>query len=185
MKVIWLIIGLGNPGAMYQQTRHNIGFMVVDKIVDHYNGSWTKKGGCEYASLNISGQSVIFLKPQNYMNNSGVPVAPIFSMQKISLDNVLVIHDDIALAFGDLRVKQGGGPGGHNGLKSLDHHIGNNYWRLRVGVGHPGEKHMVSDYVLSNFNNYEKLDPIFDKIVNNFESFLSDPNNFGPSLKNK
>lgn len=153
----FLLIGLGNPGKGYAANRHNIGFMAVDTIAEAYRFSpWKKNFGgllCEGA---IDGTKILLFKPMGYMNTSGSPAGEAIRFYKIPLENILVIHDELDLPLGKLRVKKGGGNGGHNGLKSLDANIGADYWRVRVGIAHPGDKDMVSDYVLSDFTKAEK-----------------------------
>lgn len=152
----FLIIGLGNPGNSYAGNRHNIGFMAIDRIVADYGFSKpTMKFGGSVAEGIIAGKKVFAFKPLGYMNISGTPTAEISRFYKIPLENIIVLHDDLDIALGKLRVKRGGSSGGHNGLKSLDAHIGANYLRVRLGIGHPGDKDMVSDFVLSNFRKEE------------------------------
>jgi PTH1 family peptidyl-tRNA hydrolase len=159
-----LIIGLGNPGTGYSGNRHNIGFMVVDRIISEHGFSKPSlKFGGAVAEGTIDGEKVHVFKPLGYMNISGGPASEISRFYKIPLKNIITIHDDLDLPLGKLRVKRGGGSGGHNGLKSLDAHLGADYLRIRVGIGHPGDKDMVSDYVLSNFNKEEL--PTLDNII--------------------
>ncbi len=144
-----LFVGLGNPGSQYEETRHNIGFKVIDKLVDDFNArdiSKTSFHGKLFRSSNS-----FFLKPTTYMNLSGKSVQAVKNFFKIELEDVIVIHDDIDLPFGAVRFKRGGGHGGHNGLKSLDAAITKEYLRVRVGVGKPEHKSQVADYVLGNF----------------------------------
>lgn len=151
-----LIIGLGNPGNSYVGNRHNIGFMAIDRIVVDYSFSKpAMKFGGSVAEGVIGSEKVFAFKPLGYMNISGTPTAEIARFYKIPLENIIVLHDDLDIALGKLRVKRGGSSGGHNGLKSLDAHIGVNYLRVRLGIGHPGDKDMVSDFVLSNFRKEE------------------------------
>lgn len=148
-----LIVGLGNPGPEYANHRHNVGFMCIDAIADkHRNGQFLKKFQGLAKQINLAGQRTLLLKPQTFMNTSGTSVAKAARFYKIAPKDVLVIHDDLDLAPGTARVKSGGGAGGHNGLKSIDAHLGNNYQRLRIGIGHPGEKARVNGHVLSNFS---------------------------------
>jgi peptidyl-tRNA hydrolase, PTH1 family len=179
---MFLLVGLGNFGQQYQLTRHNLGFLLIDQIVDHFSFSATEnKFHSHICQGKISGKKIIACKPQTYMNRSGIAVSEVANFYKISLDNIIVIHDDIDLSFGKIKIKQGGGTGGHNGLKSIDHHCGNNYHRIRFGIGKP--EHGVSDYVLHNFSNDElnELEPKlinmsknFDLVIqNDFEKFLN------------
>ena len=149
-----LFVGLGNPGSQYEDTRHNIGFKVIDKLVDDFEArdiSKTSFHGKLYRST-----PSLFLKPTTYMNLSGKSVLPVKQFFKIEQENIIVIHDDIDLPFGAVRFKRGGGHGGHNGLKSLDAMIGKEYIRVRVGVGKPEHKSQVADYVLHDFSENEK-----------------------------
>jgi PTH1 family peptidyl-tRNA hydrolase len=154
---MYLLIGLGNPGSDYADNRHNIGFMAADRIAQDYTfGKWKKSFGGMAAEGTIDGHKTVLLKPMGYMNLSGAPVAEAARFYKIAPAQIVVIHDELDIAFGKLRVKKGGGNGGHNGLKSLDSYIGKDYWRVRIGIGHPGDKDMVSDYVLSDFTKAEE-----------------------------
>ena len=137
---------------MYTVTRHNIGFMMVDIMVDRLGGNFSKNKNALIAKTAWLGQTVYWLKPQTYMNHSVKGVSPIMQWLKVNPSQLVIIHDDIDLNFGVIRHKFGGGAGGHNGLKSLDQGIGNQYWRLRLGVGRPPLPSMVSDYVLSAFD---------------------------------
>jgi len=149
-----LFVGLGNPGSEYESTRHNIGFRVIDKLVNDSKArdiSKTSFHGKLYRS-----SSTLFLKPTTFMNLSGKSLQIVKNFYKIELDNIVVVHDDIDLPFGALRFKKGGGDGGHNGLKSIDSHITKEYLRVRVGVGKPEHKSQVANYVLHNFNEDEE-----------------------------
>ncbi|TAN43979.1 MAG: aminoacyl-tRNA hydrolase [Rhodospirillales bacterium] len=149
---MFLLAGLGNPGPEHAGNRHNIGFMAVDEIVRRHGfSSWRKRFQGEVAEGSVDGQRVLVLKPMTYMNLSGQSVGEAARFMKIPLDHILVLHDDLDLAPGKVRVKTGGGAGGHNGLKSLDAHLGNGYKRLRLGIGHPGDKDAVTGHVLSGF----------------------------------
>lgn len=164
---MYLIVGLGNPGTQYRFNRHNIGFLAVDSLHGTYGATAFQKNkwNGQMAEGQIAGNKVIFLKPQTYMNLSGPAVSGVANFYKIPLSKIIVIHDDLDLAPGDVRIKNGGGHGGHNGLKSLDAHMGKDYWRLRIGIGHPGIKDMVSGYVLSNFSPQELS--VFDELLAN------------------
>jgi len=142
-----LIVGLGNPGSAYEKTRHNVGFMVIDALLRRHQCDALKKAAFEGDLYKFS--SHYLLKPLTFMNLSGRSVANVKRFYKI--DEVVVIHDDLDLPFGALRFKRGGGHGGHNGLKSTDTAISNDYIRVRMGIGHPGDRNRVSDYVLSPF----------------------------------
>lgn len=152
----FLLIGLGNPGASYAKNRHNIGFMAIDRLAkDNSFPSFAKKFGGESSEGRIAGQKAYLFKPLGYMNTSGVPSGEIAHFYKIPLEHVVVIHDELDLPLGRMRVKRGGGHGGHNGLKSLDAHLGQDYWRVRLGIGHPGDKERVTGHVLSDFGKEE------------------------------
>jgi len=148
-----LFIGLGNPGSQYEDTRHNIGFKVIDMLVNDSGARDISKSSF-YGVLTRSANT-LFLKPTTYMNLSGKSAQAIKHFFKINLENIIVIHDDIDLPFGAVRFKKGGGHGGHNGLKSLDEMIGKEYLRVRIGVGKPEYKSQVADYVLHNFSEDE------------------------------
>ena len=138
---MWLIVGLGNPGGSYARNRHNIGFMAADEIVRrHCFSPWRSKYQGQIAEGTIAGEKVLVLKPETYMNLSGQSVAAAARFHKIPNGNVIALHDEIDLPPGKVRVKKGGGAAGHNGLKSIDAHLGNDYWRVRLGIGHPGDK---------------------------------------------
>lgn len=150
---MWLIVGLGNPGSEYERNRHNIGFMALDRMADDYGaGSWKSKFQGQITEANINGDRAYLLKPQTYMNLSGQSVAAAAKFYKIPAENIIVLHDELDLAPFKIRVKKGGGNAGHNGLKSIDAQLGEkDYWRVRIGIGHPGRPEMVSHYVLSDF----------------------------------
>lgn len=147
-----LLVGLGNPGSEYAQQRHNIGFRVIDAISGTYRFSLPKQKykGELYDGV-IGEEKVMLLKPRTYMNLSGESVGEAARFHKLPLAQIIVIHDDLDLAPGKVRVKQGGGHGGHNGLKSIDAHLGQDYWRVRIGIGHPGDRERVTGHVLGNF----------------------------------
>lgn len=151
-----LIIGLGNPGLEYSKTRHNVGFMVVDKIHQAFGSDAFKhKFSADYLELTIEKHPAMLLKPQTYMNLSGQSVAQFIKFYKIPLSNLIVIHDDIDLEVGKIKVKTGGGNGGHNGLKSIDEQIGKDYQRIRLGVARPIGSKDVSSHVLTKFTPHE------------------------------
>jgi peptidyl-tRNA hydrolase, PTH1 family len=147
-----LIVGLGNPGPRYERNRHNIGFMAADAVVRrHRFSSYRGKFQGAIAEGTIGGERVYALKPETFMNASGEAVGEAARFYKIAPEEIAVVYDEIDLAPGKLRVKQGGGAAGHNGIRSIDDAIGENYWRVRLGVGHPGVKELVQPYVLQNF----------------------------------
>ena len=147
-----LIVGLGNPGAKYAGNRHNIGYMAVDRIAaDHGFGPWKARFRGLAAEGNLGGEKVLLLKPETFMNRSGEAVAEAVRFYKLAPDEVIVLHDELDLAPGKARVKQGGGHAGHNGLRSIHAHLGEGYGRVRLGIGHPGHKDRVAGYVLHDF----------------------------------
>lgn len=163
-----LFVGLGNPGAQYAGNRHNVGFMAVDAIAERHGfGPWKKKFQGLAADGEIDGQRILLLKPQTYMNESGRSVGEAARFLKIDLTDIIVFYDEIDLAPSKLKVKTGGGNAGHNGLRSITAHCGNDYQRVRIGVGHPGEKHLVAHYVLSDFAKADRtwLAPLLDAIA--------------------
>jgi PTH1 family peptidyl-tRNA hydrolase len=147
-----LFVGLGNPGAKYARNRHNIGFMAVDRIAaDHGFAPWRSKFQGQLTEGRLGPQKVVLLKPQTFMNLSGQSVGEAMRFYKLDSTDVVVFHDELDLAPGKVRLKSGGGHAGHNGLRSIHQHIGPHYDRVRLGVGHPGDKTRVSGYVLSDF----------------------------------
>jgi len=172
-----LVVGLGNPGSRYARNRHNIGFLVVEAIARRYGFSAFRdrfKG--ELSEGAIGGEKRLLLKPQTFMNASGESVLGAASFYKIPPGEIVVIHDEIDLKPGKLRVKRGGGSAGHNGLRSIDALLGADYWRIRVGVGHPGVKELVQPYVLQNFPAEEIDDwvaPLIDAIAETIPLLLS------------
>lgn len=147
-----LFVGLGNPGGKYARNRHNIGFMALDQIAgDHGFGPWKSRFQGELAEGRLGSEKVLLLKPSTYMNLSGQSVGEAMRFFKLAPGDVIVFHDELDLAPGRLKVKSGGGHAGHNGLRSIHQHIGEAYDRVRLGIGHPGRKELVSAYVLHDF----------------------------------
>jgi len=149
-----LVVGLGNPGNEYKNTRHNVGFMAIDMIAPK-EAVWKKEKNAITTRMEIDGVKIILAKPQTFMNNSGDAVGPLMAFYKIPLENVVVIHDDMDLKLGDVREKTGGGSAGHNGIKSIDAAVGNDYRRIRIGIGHPRDfdiKINPADWVLGKFD---------------------------------
>ena len=147
-----LLVGLGNPGAGYAKNRHNIGFMAVDAITERFSFSpFRKKFQGQIAEGVIAGEKVLALKPETFMNDSGRSVAAAATFYKIPAADIIILHDEIDLESAKVRVKRGGGHAGHNGLRSIHAHIGSDYARVRLGVGHPGDKDKVSGHVLKDF----------------------------------
>ncbi|NGP18250.1 aminoacyl-tRNA hydrolase [Devosia aurantiaca] len=162
-----LLVGLGNPGGQYEGNRHNIGFMAIDAIARaHGIGPWKTKHGGQIAEGVIGGERVMLLKPQTFMNKSGDSVQQAARFFKIDLTDIVVFYDELDLAPGKVRVKVGGGNGGHNGLRSIDPQIGLDYKRVRLGIGHPG-KEFVTPHVLGDFAKADKawLEPLLDELA--------------------
>jgi peptidyl-tRNA hydrolase, PTH1 family len=145
-----VVVGLGNPGRSYERTRHNIGFLIADELAKRHGGSWRSKKKAEAAPVGLGSKNVTLLKPTTYMNNSGTALAGYKAKQ------LVVVHDDLDLPPGDVRVKVGGGAGGHNGLRSLIQHLGNDFIRVRVGIGRPPPGLSVTDYVLGRMDSVVK-----------------------------
>jgi len=147
-----LLVGLGNPGASYAHNRHNIGFMTAERIAKvHSFGPWRARFQGHICEGTVEGERVLALKPNTFMNLSGQSVGEATRFYKVEPADVIVFYDELELQPGRLKVKQGGGSAGHNGIKSIDAHIGTDYWRVRMGIGHPGDKNLVSGYVLQDF----------------------------------
>ena len=152
-----LLVGLGNPGARYVGTRHNVGFMAVQAIAKRHGiGPWRRRFQGVACEGTLGGARVLLLLPGTYMNESGRAVAEAAHFYKLPLVDITVFHDEIELPPGKVRIKVGGGIAGHNGLRSISEHIGNDYRRVRIGVGHPGHKDLVEHYVLSDFAKSEQ-----------------------------
>lgn len=167
-----IIAGLGNPGAQYSGNRHNIGFMAIDAIHRRHSFSpWSKKFKAMISEGELGGMKVLLVKPQTFMNLSGEAVGEAMRFYKLQPENVLAVYDELDLAPGKPRIKTGGGHGGHNGIKSIDAHIGKEYRRLRLGIGHPGHKDRVHGYVLGDFakSDQDWLQPLLDAIADNAE----------------
>ena len=155
--MLW--VGLGNPGSSYAKNRHNVGFTALDYLAEAYRfADWRQTKTAAETSGLVGTTKIRLLKPLSYMNRSGLPVAQMAKYYDIAPDNILVFHDDIDLGAGKLRVKQGGGHGGHNGLRDIDRHIGKEYWRVRIGVGRPDGRQDVDKWVLSDFTKQEQTD---------------------------
>ncbi len=159
-----VFVGLGNPGPKYESNRHNIGFMAVDEIVRRHSfGAWRAKFKGQVAEGFLAGEKVLCLKPATFMNDSGRAVADVVNFYKLDPSEVTVLYDDLDLPMGKVRFKQGGGHGGHNGLRSIDTYVGKDFQRVRIGIGHPGEKHRVHGHVLSDFAKAEL--PLAEKVL--------------------
>ena len=147
-----MLVGLGNPGARHAANRHNIGFMALERIAqEHGFGAWRSKFRGEAADGRIGGEKVVLLRPHTFMNESGVAVSEAMRFYKLAPAQVTALHDDLELAPGKIRVKTGGGHAGHNGLRSIDQHIGPEYQRVRIGIGRPADKRAVTGHVLGDF----------------------------------
>lgn len=169
-----MIAGLGNPGSQYDKTRHNIGFMALDELATRFHASWNKgKWNALCATTTIQNISVVLIKPQTFMNLSGQSVQPALVHYKLKPENLLVVHDEIDLEFGDLKIKEGGGHRGHNGLRDIKARLGGgDFDRIRFGVGRPPNEHMsVADYVLGRFTPEQKkaLPDLLEKTISMIE----------------
>jgi PTH1 family peptidyl-tRNA hydrolase len=163
-----LFVGLGNPGGAYARHRHNVGFMAVERIAERHGlGPWKKRFHGLTSDGTIAGRRVVLLKPQTFMNDSGRSVQDAQRFLKIADADVVVFHDELDLAPGKVRVKKGGGNAGHNGLRSITAHVGNEFARVRIGIGHPGHKDLVTGYVLHDFAKADAawLEPLLDAIA--------------------
>lgn len=183
----WLIVGLGNPGNNYASNRHNVGFMLLDgwHAADDLV-PWKKKHEALVCEGRLGEAKYVLLKPQTFMNLSGQAVQKALQHYRLKPEQMLVVHDDLDLPLGKVRIKQAGGNGGHNGLKSIDAAVGTNYWRLRIGIGRPEDKDMVSDYVLRDFDAaqspliHQKLDALLahrtELLAGQFDKVMTDIN---------
>lgn len=163
-----LFVGLGNPGSEYARHRHNVGFMALERVAQRLRlPAWRRKFEGEATEGEIGGERVLLLKPQTYMNESGRSVGAAARFLKIPLGDIVVFHDELDLAPGKIKVKTGGGNAGHNGLRSITAHLGNEYARVRIGIGHPGAKELVHGWVLHDFAKADQawLDPLLDAIA--------------------
>lgn len=173
-----LFVGLGNPGPKYEGNRHNIGFMAIDEIARRYSfGPWRSRFqglACEGV---IAGEKVLALKPMTYMNESGRSVGEAVRFFKLPVNAVSVFYDELDLVPGKMRLKHGGGAGGHNGIRDIDRHIDKDYRRVRLGIGHPGDKNKVHSYVLSDFAKVERtawLDVLLDAVATEVVELVRD-----------
>lgn len=155
---IRLIVGLGNPGAEYAKTRHNVGAWFVDIFAEQNNISFTLQK--KFHAMVGARQKIFLLKPTRYMNESGLPVSAFTKFYKINPEEILVVHDELDFAAGIVRLKKDGGHGGHNGLRDIISHIGSDFYRLRIGIGHPGHRDDVTDYVLGNPSRHDRIEII-------------------------
>jgi len=172
-----LVVGLGNPGPQYAQNRHNFGFMAADAIARRHGfGAFRAKFHGELAEGIIGNEKILILKPQTYMNESGRAVAAAMQFYKLGPEDVLVLHDELDLAPAKLKIKRGGGLAGHNGLRDIKSHIGLDFRRVRLGIGHPGDKKLVEGYALRDFPKADQpwVDDILDAVADNFPLLFQD-----------
>lgn len=177
---MYLVVGLGNPGEKYARNRHNIGFMAADEIVRRHSfSSYRAKFQGEIAEGKIGTEKVLVLKPQTFMNESGRSVKEVVTFYKIASEDIIVLHDELDLAPGKLRVKRGGGHAGHNGLRSIHAHVGEGYARVRLGIGHPGDKNRVTGHVLKDFAKADQdwIEPELDAVADNMDLVLAGRDN--------
>ncbi len=188
-KDMWLFVGLGNPGREYERNRHNVGFMVMDAVQREFPvfGSFKSKFQGNISEGRLGNQKALLLKPETYMNNSGQSVSKAMKFYKIEPERVIVFHDELDIAPSAVRIKQGGGNAGHNGLKSIQAHLGTaDFWRVRIGIGRPHPQADVSNYVLDNFSKAEQkwLEPLVDYMGYKADVIVSDsPKEYGSLIK--
>ena len=181
-----LIVGLGNPGKKYQYTRHNIGYMAIENIISlQRDYKVKKKFNSIIYEVKLEKDRAILVKPETYMNNSGDAVSQVAHFYKIDSKNIFVLHDELDIPFGKIRIKSGGGNAGHNGLKSISNKIDNNYIRVRLGIGHPGGKERVNGHVMGNFSGSEKdkLNQILNYLTNNINEILNKKESFSVNFE--
>jgi len=173
------IVGLGNPEEIHFKNRHNVGFMAVDNIVDNFKlGAYKTKFQCKIITSKINDIPVILLKPLTFMNLSGISINKVVKFYDLDIENIIVIHDDLDLKLGKVKIKIGGGNGGHNGLKNIDSYIGPNYRRIRIGIDRPNNKELVNKFVLSDFDKKEQhiIQNLLNNISKNIENIISTNN---------
>lgn len=173
----FLIVGLGNPGRDYKDNRHNIGFMAIDALAKAYDAQLGRvKNKAILGDFRLGDHKIVLAKPQTYMNSSGDSVGPLANFYKVEPPHVMVIYDEIDLPFGTVRIREKGGSGGHNGMKSIINHLGNEFPRIRLGIGRPPGKMPVHAYVLQNFNQqeYETVREMLDTAVRAVETYIQD-----------
>src|SRR5262249_1169388 len=177
----WLVVGLGNPGTEYAKNRHNVGFMIVDLLADRLGVRFSRArravAQVAEARLGVGDQAprLVLVKPMTYMNLSGGPVSALRQFHKVPLEQIIAVHDELDIPYGQLRLKQGGGEGGHNGLRSMSNSLGNkNYLRVRFGIGRPPGRQEPADYVLSDFSAVERkeLDFLVDRAADATEALI-------------
>lgn len=171
----YVLVGLGNPGEKYIVNRHNIGFLAIDAVAKFHDAPrYSEKYQGQLSQITFDDQDIFLFKPMTYMNLSGKAVAALMRFYKIPLNHLYVAHDDLDLVPGKVKVKVGGGNGGHNGLTSIDQHLGPNYTRIRLGIGHPGHRDLVTPYVLGNFskNDQNWLEPMLWTLGKNLPALI-------------
>ena len=178
MSQLQLIVGLGNPGGQYEATRHNAGFWLLDAIADRYSGRFSSESKFkgEVCKVSVGGQNLWLLKPATFMNRSGDAVRALKEFYKIDLSDILVVHDELDLQPGTARIKKGGGHGGHNGLRSIIANCGGaDFFRLRIGIGHPGDRSQVSNFVLHkpSQEEFRLIEESIDASIDVFSLMLS------------
>ena len=169
------LVGLGNPFPSYKNNRHNVGFTFIDYLANKKKaGTYKKKFNALIINTKINSIPILFIKPQTYMNKSGISIAKIMHFYKLDSKSFIIFHDDLDLNLGKIKTKIGGSDGGHNGLKSIDESIGDNYRRIRIGIGHPGKKELVNKYVLGDFKNneYIALMSLIENFSNQFDNLI-------------
>ncbi|MAH87459.1 MAG: aminoacyl-tRNA hydrolase [Kiloniella sp.] len=170
-----ILVGLGNPGRQYEGHRHNVGFMALDLFAARFGASkWKERAQAKVAEVRIDGEKVVLVKPQSFVNKSGQPLRLVLDFWKLKADAVTVFYDELDLPPSKVRIKRGGGSGGHNGIKSLDAYVGQNYRRVRIGIGHPGHKDRVPAYVLHDFGKEDRaqIDTLLDAMGNHLPRLL-------------
>jgi PTH1 family peptidyl-tRNA hydrolase len=172
----WLVVGLGNPGPTYAGNRHNVGVMVLDLLAERVGGRFkAHKGRADVVEGRLAGQPAVLAKPKSYMNDSGGPVASVRGFYKVPLEQVVVVHDELDIPYGSVRLKRGGGDNGHNGLRSLTSSLGSrDYLRVRVGIGRPPGRQDPADFVLKDFSSVERRELGFhvDRAADAVEALL-------------
>lgn len=178
---MWLFVGLGNPGDKYAKNRHNVGFMAIDAIADDAMAPpFKSKFQGEFTEIRLGGEKVVLLKPQTYMNESGQSIQAAASFFKIPENRIVVFYDELDLAPGKVKVRLGGGAAGHNGIRSAMSHLSSpDFWRVRIGIGHPGDKNRVSGYVLSDFSKEDQkwLEKLIPAIADNAKLLIEHNDN--------
>lgn len=180
---MFVFCGLGNPGPDYALNRHNVGFLAAETIHRrHHLAPWKSKFQSELSEGQIAGEKVLLVKPQTFMNNSGQALANLVRFYKLKPEQILIAYDELDLAPGKTHLKTGGGHGGHNGIRSAMQHIGGNFRRLRIGIGHPGHKDAVTPWVLGDFSKAERgwMGPLLEAISNHIDLLIAgDDGGFG------